>query len=131
MSTIIPESHADILDAKAVGHLATIGADGFPQSTPIWFVWDGESVKFSITKSRQKYRNITRDPKVAFSITDPANPYRYLEIRGTVARIDDDPEKAFIDECAQKYLGTDYPWNQPGDERVVCFITPAHTTSMG
>jgi PPOX class probable F420-dependent enzyme len=128
---VIPASHADLLESKAVAHLATVGTRGYPQNTPIWFVWDGEHVKFSLTTGRQKYRNIGRDPKVALTISDPANPYRYLEIRGTVTRIDADPDKAFIDECAQKYLGTNYPWNQPGDERVVCFITPEHTSTMG
>ncbi len=131
MSNHVPASHADILESTAIGHLATIGADGLPQSTPIWFIFDGEHVKFSVTKTRQKYGNITQNPNVAISITDPANPYRYIEVRGQVNRIDDDPEFAFINSCAQKYLGSDYPWTQPGDERVVGYITPTRSSSMG
>ncbi len=64
--------------------------------------------------------------------TDPDNSYRYLEIRGTVARIDDDPANAFIDSMAKKYMGVDaYPFHQPGDERVVVRVAPDRTTHMG
>lgn len=66
------------------------------------------------------------------SAIDPDNPYRYLEVRGTVTRIDDDPENAFIDSMAKKYMDKDkYPFHQPGDERVVVVVTPEHTTQMG
>jgi PPOX class probable F420-dependent enzyme len=130
---VIPTSHADLLDSTAVVHVATIGPDGAPQNNPVWFGTDDKgNILFSQTKTRQKYKNVQRDARVALSIVDPANPYRYLEIRGVVARIDEDPEKAFINQMAKKYLGQDvYPWHQPGDERVVVVVRPEHTTSMG
>ena len=128
---IIPEDYADLLDTTALAHVATIGPHGEPQSTPVWFDWDGEHVKFSQTKTRQKYRNIQRDPRVALSLVDPENPYRYLEIRGEVDRIEEDPDLDFINSMAKKYLGMDkYPYHQPGDERVVVFVRPEHTTQM-
>lgn len=69
---------------------------------------------------------------MALSIVDPTNPYRYLEIRGTVVRIDEDPDKAFINRMARKYIDQDvYPWSQPGDERVVVVVKPEHTSKMG
>jgi PPOX class probable F420-dependent enzyme len=75
---------------------------------------------------------VRRDPRIALSIVDPDNPFRYLEIRGVVERIDPDPNNAFINSMAKKYLGRDvYPWHQPGDERVVIVIRPEHTTQMG
>lgn len=87
---------------------------------------------FSQTTTRQKYRNLQRDPRIALSIVDPANPYRYLEVRGTVVRIDPDPDNAFINRMANKYLGVaEYPYHQPGDERIVIVVAPEHTTSMG
>lgn len=80
----------------------------------------------------QHRKNLQRDDRIALSIVDPANPYRYLEIRGRVVRIDPDPDKAFIDSMAKKYLGQDkYPWHQPGDERVVMVVAAEHTTQMG
>ena len=129
---MIPDSHRDILEKKGLAHVATIGPTGEPHNSPVWFEWDGEHVLFSQTKTRQKYKNLLRDPRVSLSITDPDNPYRYLEIRGTVEGIDDDEGNAFINAMAKKYIDQDvYPWPQPGDERVVVKVRPDHTTSMG
>jgi PPOX class probable F420-dependent enzyme len=128
----IPEGYEDLLGTTAVIHVATLGPDGEPQSNPVWFDWDGEYVKFSQTKTRQKYKNVNRDPRIALSLVDPENPYRYLEIRGEVERIEEDPNLDFINALAKKYLGMDeYPYHQPGDERVVLYVKPEHTTQMG
>lgn len=119
-------------DTKAFAHVATVGPDGAPQNNPVWFDWDGEHLRFSQTTTRQKIRNLEREPRLAISILDPDNGYRYLEIRGRVIRVDPDPDKAFIDKMAQKYLGQEkYPWNRPGDERVIVVVEPQHTTAMG
>ena len=129
----IPESHADILDQKVLAHVATIGPDGEPQSSPIWFDWDGTFLRFAqVTGYQQKVRNLEREPRVALSIVDPANAYRYLEVRGTVEQIEPDPDWAFINAMAQKYLGQDrYPFGKPGDEWRVVVIRPERTTQMG
>ncbi len=129
---IIPQEYEDLLHTTALAHIATIGPHGEPQSTPVWFDYDGINVRFSQTKNRQKYRNLLRDPRIALSIVDPTNPYRNLEVRGKVARIDEDPDLRFINSMAKKYLGLDtYPWHQPGDERVIVIVQPEHTTHMG
>ncbi|MGH2508301.1 MAG: PPOX class F420-dependent oxidoreductase [Ktedonobacteraceae bacterium] len=128
----IPQKELDILESKGFAHIATIGPKHEPQSHPVWFDWDGTYVRISQTKTRQKYHNVQRDPHVALSITDPNNPYRYLEIRGKVVRIEDDANDQFINSLTKKYMGVDvYPYHQPGDERVVLYIQPEHTTSMG
>lgn len=129
---MIPASHQDLLDKKSFAHVATVGPDGAPQNNPVWFDWDGETLRFSQTKTRQKYRNVQREPRIAVSIIDPDDPYRYLEIRGEVVGIDDDDDNAFIDAMAKKYIEQDaYPWHQPGDERVVVKVKPEKTTTMG
>ncbi|ABG04022.1 pyridoxamine 5'-phosphate oxidase-related, FMN-binding protein [Rubrobacter xylanophilus DSM 9941] len=131
-ATLIPESHRDLLESRALAHVATIGPKGEPQCNPVWFDWDGRHIKFSQTTARQKYRNVRRDPRVALSIVDPENPYRYLEIRGIVEKIEDDPDHGFINAMAKKYLGVEeYPHHRPGDERVVVYVRPEHTTHMG
>lgn len=128
----IPTDYKELLESTALAHVATIGPDGEPQNNPVWFDWDGEHLKFSQTKARQKYRNVGRDPRLSLSIVDPENPYRYLEVRGEVVRIDEDPDLDFINAMAKKYLGQDkYPFHQPGDERVVVHVEPRHTTQMG
>lgn len=128
----IPEGYRDLLQSTALVHVATLGPNGEPHNNPVWFDWDGERVKFSQTKARQKFRNLGRDPRIAFSLVDPDNPYRYLEIRGEVDRVEEDPDMDFINAMAKKYLGQDeYPFHQPGDERVVVYVAPRHTTQMG
>ncbi len=130
--SVIPENYADLLQSNALVHVATIGPKGEPQNNPVWFGWDGTYLLFSQTKGRQKYRNLQREPRVALSLVDPVNPYRYLEIRGKVVRIDDDTDGNFINSMAKKYIDQDvYPWSQPGEERVVVVIEPEHTTAMG
>ncbi|GCE16793.1 PPOX class F420-dependent oxidoreductase [Dictyobacter kobayashii] len=129
---VIPEKYKDLLNTKSAAHVATIGPKGEPQSSPVWFGWDGEHVLFSLTKGRQKYHNLQRDPRIALSITDPKLLERYLEIRGKVVRVDEDPKLDFINSMAKKYLGLDkYPWHQPGDERVVMVVQPEHVTYQG
>ena len=128
----IPENYQELLESTALAHVGTIGPGGELQNNIVWFDWDGEHVKFSQTKARQKFRNLKRDPRVAFSIVDPENPYRYLEVRGEVARVEEDPELNFISAMAKKYIGVDrYHYHQPGDERVVIVVEPGHTTQMG
>ncbi|HUY30662.1 MAG TPA: PPOX class F420-dependent oxidoreductase [Acidimicrobiales bacterium] len=130
-ASAVPASHVDILTKNGFAHIATVGPDGRPQSSPVWYDWDGSQLLFSQTTGRQKYKNLLRDGHVALSVTDPENPYRYIEIRGTVV-FDDDPGGAFINKMAKKYLNEDvYPWPQPGDVRVVGRVTPEHTTTQG
>jgi PPOX class probable F420-dependent enzyme len=130
--TTIPDNYADLLDKKTFWHIATMGPDDEIQSSPVWGGWDGEHFVFSLTRSRQKYENLVRNPTIAVSGTDPDDPYRYLEIRGTVVRVDDDSSNEFIDSMAKKYMGVDeYPMHRPGDHRVVMVVMPTHTTKQG
>ena len=127
----VPQSHADILDQKVLAHVATIGPDGEPQNNPVWFDHQDGLIRFSQTTTRQKMRNLERDPRIALSIVDENNPYRYLEIRGTVERIDPYPDYAFINSMAKKYTGEDAYTYRPQDERIVIVVRPEHTTQMG
>jgi PPOX class probable F420-dependent enzyme len=78
----VPAGYDDLLERPLYGHLATTRPDGSVQVSPMWFDWDGELLRFAHTTKRQKYRNVQRNPRVAMSISDPDNPYRYLELRG-------------------------------------------------
>ena len=112
-----------ILQSKAFAHLATISPDGSPQSSPMWFLWDGEYIKFTHTTNRKKYRNIQRDPRVAVSIIDGDDPYTYAEFRGVVERIEEDPGGAFYDTLAKHY---GVPWGYRGDPRVILYMKIQH-----
>jgi PPOX class probable F420-dependent enzyme len=128
----IPAEYVDILASKSFWHIATIGPDGTPQSSPVWVGYDGTNVRFSLTRTRQKFHNLTANPDVALSAQDPDNPYRYLEIRGKVIAVESDDDNAFIDSMAKKYMDADaYPFHKTGDERVVMVVTPGRTSAMG
>jgi len=123
-SVIIPDSHHDILKGNNFAQVAMVMPDGSLANNTVAFVWDGEYVRFSTVKSRQKYKNLVKDQRVALCISDPANPWRYLEIRGKV-EIKDDTDRAFINSIAKKYMNQDtYPFDKPGDERVTFTVKP-------
>ncbi len=122
--SIIPESHLDLLKRPLFGHLATIRPDGSPQVNPMWFRWDGEFLRFTSTTIRRKYRNVRRDPRVALSVNDPDQPYRYLEVRGLVDRIEPDQGCEFFTGLAARY-GMTYDSPKPDAEfRVVLIVRP-------
>ena len=125
----MPQEFADLLNTTALAQVATIGPQGEPHNTPVWFDWDGTYIRFSQTKTRQKFRNLQHDPRIALCIIDPKNPYRHLEIRGKVVRIEEDPDLHFLNGLTKRYLDRDtYPWHQPGDKHFVLVVQPEHTT---
>jgi PPOX class probable F420-dependent enzyme len=124
---ILPDSHLDLFRKKAFASLATLMPDGAPQVTPVWIDYDGRFVIVNTAEGRQKDKNLQRDGRVALSIMDPDNPYRYLEVRGRVAERTRDGADQHIDAMARKYLGKDkYPFRQPGEVRVLYRIEPQH-----
>ncbi len=129
----IPEKYRDLMqNNKAYANLATVMPDGSPQVTPVWFDHDGQHVRVNTAKGRVKARNMHQGSKVALSIMDPDNAYRYVQVRGTVSRETEDGAEAHIDGLAKKYLGKDkYPFGQPGEERVMYEITPDSVEGMG
>ena len=133
MSDVVPEQYADLLQATALAHIATIGPKGEPQSSPLWFGWDGEFLRFAqLVGADRKRRNLEREPRIAISIVDPQNMYRYVEVRGIVERIEPDVDRAFINAMAQKYWGHEtYTEGKPDDEFVVVVIRPVRARGMG
>ncbi len=126
--TTIPDSHRDLLSVQ-VGTLATIGPDGRPQQTEVWFVTEGDTVSISLNTSRQKTKNLMASPAVSFLILDLANPYRYLEIRGD-AEITPDDDYVFADKVGAKYGSDLRAHDQPGESRVVVTIRPARVNAV-
>ena len=126
--TKIPESHRDLLSA-AVATFATIGPDGRPQLSEVWFVAEGDSVAISLNTSRQKTRNLMRNLACTLFILDLANPYRYLEIRGD-AEISPDEDYSFAAEVAAKYGADVREHDGPGESRVVVRIRPARVNAV-
>jgi PPOX class probable F420-dependent enzyme len=102
-----------------------VGSDGAPQVTPVWIDYDGTHVRFNTAKGRVKVANLGRNPRVALSIQDPDNPYRYVQVRGRVMESTEDGAEAHIDALAKRYLGQDrYPFRRQGEVRVTYKILP-------
>jgi PPOX class probable F420-dependent enzyme len=129
----IPATHIDLLkDKPAFANLATLNDDGSPQVTPVWVDFDGTNLIVNTAKGRVKAKNLARSPRVALSIADPQNPYRYLGIQGRVIEMTESGADAHIDKMAKKYMGKDkYPGRTPGEVRVLVKIAPEKVHTMG
>jgi len=127
--TTFPDSHSDLLDAQ-VASLATVGGDGFPQVTEIWFLHADDELKLSLNTARLKTRNLIKRPKCSLQVLDLENPYRYLVVKGN-AKIEPDDDYAFAKRLGAKYGGADVSaHDQPGDTRVVVTIEPTNVYAV-
>lgn len=126
------KKYEDLFAKKALASMATLMPDGRPQVTPVWCDFDGQNVLINTAVGRVKDRNLQRDGRVSLAIIDPDNPYRYLEVRGTVVERTENGADAHIDRMAKKYLGVDsYPGRRPGEVRVLYRIKPESFSGMG
>jgi len=89
----------------------------------MWFAWDGSRVRMTHTKTRQKFANLEKEPRVTLSIADPKDQYRFIEVRGIVESIEDDDETASFYKSLQTRYGMDYPIPD-ADVRVIITIKP-------
>ena len=132
MSTV-PETHRSLLDLP-ITTLATVGPDGRPQLSAVWFLVDdvdGEQVfKVSLNTTRQKTKKLTANPAITLFFVDVANPAMYLEVRGD-AQIEADDDYAFADRVGAKYGGADLrQMDGPGESRVVVTVVPTRVNAV-
>lgn len=120
---MIPDSHRDLLDAPNVAVVTTLGKDGYAQSTAVFFDFTGGVLRISITADRAKYRNLVRDPRLTFFLLDPKNPYRSLEVRGTVT-LEDDVGYVFRDQVGKRYAFDGSKIDGPDTRRIKVTIHP-------
>ena len=132
MAVTIPDQYRDLFTKRAFAYLGTVMSDGSPQVTPVWCDLDGTYIRVNTAKGRVKDRNMRRNKKVAMTISDPENSYRYLAVRGEVAEITEQGADAHIDLLTKKYLGKEkYPYRQPGEVRVLYKIRPEKISARG
>jgi len=124
----IPASHRDLLDGQ-FATLATVGPDGRPQVSEVWFLADGDDVAISLNSSRQKTRNLQANPAASLFLLDLAVPFRYLEIRGD-AEVTPDDDYSFADQVGQKYGADLRVHDQPGHTRVKVVIRPVRVNAV-
>jgi len=101
---------------------ATTKSNGLLSVHPVSALWEDGRIFFSTMKSRGKYKNLLKDARVSLCFLDPANPVRYLEVRGR-AILTDDPERIVINKMAKHHMGVDeYPFDPPGTERATVTV---------
>lgn len=127
----LPVSHADLLEAPVMGQLATVDAKGHPQVNPVWFLYDGRHLLFSIKPETVKFRNLQSNHWLALSILDPEDSFRYLELRGRVIVFELFKTLTFVNQLAQKYTGADYTNGYVGEERYKVTVEIDSWTAAG
>jgi PPOX class probable F420-dependent enzyme len=116
----VPQSHRDLLDAE-FATLATLAADGAPQLTEVWFLYEDGEIKLSLNSARVKTKNLIARPQCSLFVLDLANPYRYVDLRGR-ARIEPDDDYAFADRVGAKYDSDLREHDGPGETRIVATL---------
>ena len=126
----VPESHRDLLETP-FATLATVGPDGRPQVSEVWFLADDDALRVSLNVTRQKTRNMVANPVISLFLLDLANPLRYLELRGD-ADVAPDDDYSFADRLAAKYgEGVDLrEMDGPGQTRVVVTVKPVRIVAV-
>jgi PPOX class probable F420-dependent enzyme len=123
----LPDDVRELFAGPNYAHLATLLPDGSPHSVPIWAGIEGERIAFFTQTRSRKARNLARDPRVAVSVTDHANPYRSAWARGRVAEtLEGDDALAVIDRLSNKYTGADFPMRSG----IVFLIEPERSGTM-
>lgn len=126
----IPDSHAEFFAAPNTAVLTTVGTDGLPQSTAVWYLLDDGVLKASILTSRQKYKNLARHPKASLFVLDPTNPYRSVEVRAGV-ELTADPDKALLPKFAERYGVPVEALEASGEDRVTATFSPVRVVTNG
>ncbi len=128
----LPHELVELLQTPATCYLATVMPDGSPQLTQTWVDTDGRHVLINTVQTHQKVRNVTRDPRVALTISDPARPSRYTEVRGRVTEMTTTGAADHIEVLARRYLGRPYPWFGGRDQqRLLLIIAVGRLRSQG
>ncbi len=133
MPVQIPDAYADLVkpETRAFAALGLLFKDGTPQVTPMWFDYEDGRFVFNTARGRVKARIMRRHPPVAFAIVDPANPYRYLQVRGRVGAHSEEDAFDRICHLNEKYRGNrNYP-RRPGEVRVTFWVQPEHVSTWG
>lgn len=115
----------ELFEAPNFAHIGTVREDGTALVVPVWVDTDGEHVLLNSAEGRAWPANLRRTGKITVTVTNSENPYEFVSITGTIARDTHEGADEHINAMAKKYLGQDeYPFRQPGEERVLFAITP-------
>jgi PPOX class probable F420-dependent enzyme len=123
MTATIPADLVDLLERPLFGSLGTIRPDDTVQVNPMWFELIGNTIRFTHTTFRAKYRNLQHNPSMCLLVTDPDHPLRYIEVRGSLLEVIADPEGAFYVRLGQRYGNPDQQPPADSPDRVVLVMS--------
>lgn len=124
----IPASHRDLLNGQ-FATLATVGKDGRPQLSEVWFLAEGDTVGLSLNTSRQKTKNLIANPVVNLFLLDPTSAFKYLELRGD-AEVTPDDDYEYANKVGAKYNANLEDRDLPGEKRVRVIIRPVRVNAI-
>lgn len=121
----VPEDLVHLLTDANYGVLATVRPDNAPQAEPMWFLYDPESntVRFTHTAKRAKFRNLQRNPGMALCVLDPDDPYAFIELRGRLVEVVPDPEGSFYPVLGARYGHPDTPVPPDAADRLILVMS--------
>lgn len=128
--TTIPADYAHLLERPLYGALGTIRPDDTVQVNPMWFDYIDGTLRFTHTTKRAKFRNLQHNPSMSYSIIDPENPFRYLEIRGRLVEVIADPEGEFYVHLGKRYGNPDQQPPADSPDRVILVMSIEHITKQ-
>lgn len=108
-----PEERDAYLREARTCRLATVGADGAPHVSALWFVWDGEAMWLNSVVKSQRWVNVQRDPRVS-ALVDGGHDYMELhglELIGRVEQVGEAPRTSEPDpelETPERLFGEKY-----------------------
>lgn len=127
---MIPAHLLPLLEDPNYAYLGTIRPDDTVQVNPMWFLFDGETLRFTHTTKRAKYRNLQHNPSMSLAIIDPENPFHYLEVRGRLIEVVPDPEGDFYVTLGKRYGNPDQKAPADKADRVVLVMSVERTTTQ-
>jgi len=130
MTEIIPADYAELLENPNYGHLGTVRPDDTVQVNPMWFLRDGDTLKFTHTTKRAKFRNLQHNPSMSLSVIDPENPFRYLEVRGRLIAVEPDPTGEFYVVLGKRYGNAEQAPPPDSADRVILVMSIEKTTKQ-
>ena len=128
---MLDENVKSLARGKNFAAFTTLLPSGQPMTHPMWVDADDDHILINTEVHRQKFKNVSKDPRVVVTVIDSANPYRYAEVRGRVAEVVRGPEaREHIDKLSLKYDGRAYA-NEIQSERVILRIQPERQRISG
>jgi PPOX class probable F420-dependent enzyme len=127
MTTEIPSGYQRLLEEPFYGALGTIRPDDTVQVSPMWFLYDGETIRFTHTTTRAKYRNLQSNPSMSLAVFDPGHEYTYLEVRGRLVEVIPDPTGAFYVTLGRRYGNAQQQPPADSADRVILVMSIEHT----